>query len=46
MSSLAALGENARAIKHYEDLADRLTAQVGVAPAAETKALYHRLRET
>ena len=46
MTSLAALGEKARAIKHYEDLADRLQVDVGVAPAAETTALYHHLRET
>ncbi len=45
MTSLAAQGEKARAIKHYEDFAERLKAEVGVPPAPETTALYHRLRQ-
>jgi two-component SAPR family response regulator len=45
MTSLAALGEKARAIKHYEEFAARLEAQVGVAPATETTALYRQLRQ-
>ncbi len=46
MTSLAAMGEKARAIKHYEEFAERLKAQVNVAPAAETTALYHHLRNS
>ena len=37
------LGETARAVRHYEELADLLSEQVGVPPAAETTALYERL---
>ena len=37
------LGENARAVRHYEELAVLLREQVGVPPAAETTALYERL---
>ena len=37
------LGETARAVRHYEQLAAMLRDQVGVAPAAETTALYQRL---
>ena len=37
------LGETARAVKHYEELAALLKGQVGVPPAAETTALYERL---
>ena len=37
------LGETARAVRHYEELADLLREQVGVPPAAETTALYERL---
>jgi predicted ATPase/DNA-binding SARP family transcriptional activator len=43
MSSWAALGETARAVRHYEELATLLREQVGVAPAAETEALHRRL---
>jgi predicted ATPase/DNA-binding SARP family transcriptional activator len=43
MSSWAKLGETARAVRHYRELAALLTAQVGVSPAAETTALYERL---
>jgi predicted ATPase/DNA-binding SARP family transcriptional activator len=37
------LGETARAVRHYEELATRLRDEVGVPPAAETTALYERL---
>ena len=37
------LGETARAVRHYEQLAGMLRDQVGVPPAAETTALYQRL---
>ncbi len=45
MTCWARLGETARAVRHYEELADLLHRQVGVAPAAETTALYKRLAE-
>jgi predicted ATPase/DNA-binding SARP family transcriptional activator len=37
------LGETARAVRHYEELVALLREQVGVAPAVETTAIYHRL---
>jgi len=40
------LGETARAVRHYQELADRLRDQLGVAPAAETTALYRQLITT
>jgi predicted ATPase/DNA-binding SARP family transcriptional activator len=43
MTCWAALGETARAVKHYEELATRLHDQLGVPPAAETTALYRKL---
>ena len=43
MACWARLGETARAVRHYEELAGTLREQVGVAPAAETEALYRRL---
>ena len=43
MNCWARLGETARAVRHYEELAGVLRAQVGVAPAAETEALYRKL---
>jgi tetratricopeptide (TPR) repeat protein len=43
MTSWAALGETARAVRHYEELTALLRDQVGVAPAAETEALHRRL---
>ena len=43
MNCWARLGETARAVRHYEELAAVLREQVGVAPAAETEALYRRL---
>ena len=45
MTCWARLGETARAVRHYEELADLLRRQVGVSPAAETTALYERLTE-
>jgi DNA-binding SARP family transcriptional activator len=44
MSCWARLGETARAIRHYEELAGTLQDQLGAAPSAETTALYERLR--
>jgi predicted ATPase/DNA-binding SARP family transcriptional activator len=43
MACWARLGETARAVRHYEELARMLGDQVGVSPAAETEALYRRL---
>ena len=43
MDCWARLGETARAVRHYEELAALLQDQVGVPPAAETTALYRRL---
>lgn len=43
MSCWAALGETARAVRHYADLTALLNDRVGVPPAAETTALYERL---
>ena len=43
MSCWARMGETARAVRHYEELVELLRAQVGVAPAAETTALYRKL---
>ena len=40
MNCWARLGETARAVRHYDELAELLRAQVGVPPAAETTALY------
>ncbi|MGO8959168.1 MAG: BTAD domain-containing putative transcriptional regulator [Streptosporangiaceae bacterium] len=45
MTCWARLGETARAVRHYQELADVLQQQVGVAPAAETTALYKRLTQ-
>ncbi len=44
MSSWARLGETARAVRHYSELAELLQEQVGVPPAAETTALFRRLQ--
>jgi DNA-binding SARP family transcriptional activator len=46
MSCWDRLGETARAVRHYEELAEVLRDQVGVPPAAETTALYRRLLAT
>ena len=43
MTCWAQLGETARAMQHYHELAALLASQVGVRPAAETTALYERL---
>jgi predicted ATPase/DNA-binding SARP family transcriptional activator len=43
MSCWAELGETARAVRHYRELAEMLHSQVGVGPAAETTAVYERL---
>ena len=43
MSCWDRLGETARAVRHYEELAEVLRDQVGVPPATETTALYQRL---
>ncbi len=43
MTSWAALGETARAVRHYTELTALLRDQVGVPPAAETTALHERL---
>jgi two-component SAPR family response regulator len=46
MTCWAQLGETARAVRHYEDLAKQLHDQLGVPPAAETTALYRKLTAT
>ena len=43
MACWVQLGETARAVRHYEELVQLLRDQVGVAPAAETAALYRKL---
>ncbi len=43
MNCWVRLGETARAVRHYRELAELLQEQVGVPPAAETTALYRRL---
>jgi DNA-binding SARP family transcriptional activator len=40
----AALGNRARALRQYEELAELLGTQLGTSPAPETTALYARLR--
>ena len=44
MECWAASGQTARALRHYAELCELLRAQVGGAPAAQTTALYERLR--
>jgi DNA-binding SARP family transcriptional activator len=46
MECWAAAGQPARAMRHYEELRDLLRTEVGGAPAAQTQALYARLRDT
>jgi len=46
MSCWARMGETARALRHYQELAELLRAQLGVAPGAETTALYRKLAGT
>ncbi len=41
----AALGDRGRALRTYHDLAGLLHDQMNAAPAAETTALYHHLRQ-
>jgi len=43
MACWVQMGETARAVRHYEELAGRLHEQLAVAPAAETTALYKKL---
>ena len=44
MECWAAAGQGARALRHYEELSELLNDQVGSTPAAQTMALYERLR--
>jgi predicted ATPase/DNA-binding SARP family transcriptional activator len=44
MQCYAELGERGRALRQYAELVDLLAGELGVAPAPETTALYHRLR--
>ena len=44
MQSLAAVGEPARALAHFESLTELLQREVGAKPAAETRALAARIR--
>jgi len=43
MTCWAQLGQTARALRHYAELAALLSEQLGVRPAAETTAVYERL---
>jgi predicted ATPase/DNA-binding SARP family transcriptional activator len=45
MECWAAAGQPARAMRHYEELRELLHTEVGGAPAAQTTALYARLRD-
>jgi predicted ATPase/DNA-binding SARP family transcriptional activator len=45
MECWAAAGQPARAMRHHEELRDLLRTEVGGAPAAQTTALYARLRD-
>jgi len=45
MECWAAVGQPGRALRHYEELRELLHAEVGGAPAAQTAALYARLRD-
>ena len=44
MECWAASGQTARALRHYSELTELLQAQLGSTPAAQTTALYERLR--
>lgn len=44
MRCLAALGEQGRALRHHQDLAELLGGELGSLPAPETSALYESLR--
>jgi DNA-binding SARP family transcriptional activator len=43
MRCLAGAGEPGRAARHYTELVDRLRDDLGVAPTAQTTALYRQL---
>jgi DNA-binding SARP family transcriptional activator len=45
MRCLADLGEPAKAAQVYQALSQRLQDELGVAPAADTTAIYRQLRE-
>jgi DNA-binding SARP family transcriptional activator len=45
MECWATSGQTARALRHYAELTDLLRAQLGSTPAAQTTALYERLRQ-
>ena len=45
MECWAAAGQPARALRHYEELRELLRTEVGGGPAAQTTALYARLRD-
>jgi DNA-binding SARP family transcriptional activator len=45
MECWATSGQTARALRHYAELTDLLQAQLGSTPAAQTTALYKRLRQ-
>ena len=45
MECWAAAGQPARAMRHYKELRELLRTEVGGAPAAQTTALYARLRD-
>jgi DNA-binding SARP family transcriptional activator len=45
MECWAASGQAARALRHYGELSELLRVRVGGAPAAQTTALYARLRD-
>ena len=45
MECWAAAGQPARAMRHYEELRELLRTEVGGGPAAQTTALYARLRD-
>jgi DNA-binding SARP family transcriptional activator len=44
MEAYAALGEPARALAHYDALAELLRREVGAAPSRETQRVAERIR--
>ncbi len=44
MRCYARLGEQAQALRHYQELVELMQADLGSPPAPETTALFHRLR--
>lgn len=44
MRSYAGMGEPGRALRHYQDLSEMLSEELGAPPAPETAELYERLR--